>query len=260
MTTWFLKDTVFKTIDRLCEVTDYPYKLIVGDNLSENSESIREKLKEYVDAGKIDKLYLFDGNYRGGNVIEIFKKEKLGKYTILTDSDAYILEKDEPCWLTTFVNKLDSDNTVGSIAFSSINSPTKITARGADKSQRVKKVKELKNKTFCKKDSVDGKCHHNGHFLTLRTSILKKKLVKAGGSGDAFVDGNLYGFIKSLGYSLLRYDKTSVLNLSTISSLNLSEKYGVNISYNKKYLKLRKESKHYTSVITEENYTTYENV
>ena len=253
MTSYFLEEVLFRVIDRLIEVTDYPYKLIVGDNLSENSESIRKRLKEYVDEGKIHKTYFFHGNYRGMNVREIFSKEPKSDYTILTDCDAYILEKDDPCWLTTFINTMEKDKQVAGIAFSSINSPTIITSRGGHNTEHVKKVKKLKDSIFCVKDTnkkrSDGECHHNGHFYTLRTSILKGL--------PSFVDGNIFQKLKRKGYKSYRYDKTSVINLSTIVALDLSEKYDIDITTNKNYLNLRRRSKHHKGNLTEKNYTVY---
>jgi len=48
MISYYSKDIVERVIDRINEVTKYPFRLIVGDNLSKNSPEIREMLKTKV--------------------------------------------------------------------------------------------------------------------------------------------------------------------------------------------------------------------
>jgi hypothetical protein len=234
MVTYYLGDALFKCIDRLIEVTDYPYRLIVAENLSDNSPTIREKLREYVDSGKVDKAYFFNENFLASVTPYIFRKEKKTKYTIITDSDVYITKKDTPCWLTTFVNKLSSEDDLASVAFHSLQHPTLSTASGNHKTKFYIEHRQTFGDDWCYKN-IDGHCHHNGHFYTFKTDILKQY------PGRLFIDGELIMWLRRRGIKSVRYDKTPVLNMSTITS-GLDDEYMslINIPEVKDYIKLRK--------------------
>jgi len=253
MISFYLEEVLFKTIDRLIEVTKYPYRLVVGDNFSDNSNKIRKKLKEYVDDGKIDKVYFFNKNFKAKNTKFIFNKEPKTKFTVLTDSDAYILNRSTDCWLTDFINKFESNKEIGLISFSSLNSPTQITSTGGDKHERVKKVKKLVNGDFCVK-GPNNKCHHNGHYMTFKTELLKNLPNKI------FTDGAIMSQLKESKNKSLRYDKNSVLNLSTIVSgfkdFNIPN---VDLIENKNYLQIRNKSGDLTNSpdIKENDYIIY---
>lgn len=92
-----------KMLKSLCNNTDYPYRLIVVDNASDDRHMIEYlRLKHY--DGFINKLIINDKNY-------ILKGWHYGLSTIsspffaLSDPDI-ILPESRPCWLTQLVNSI----------------------------------------------------------------------------------------------------------------------------------------------------------
>ena len=210
LVSYFSEEIVEKVIRRINEVTIYPYRLIVGDNLSKNSTSVRNKLKSLVDEGLIDKLFLYDDNYISSVPKHMILNDTPSDIVIITDYDAYIEDKTDPCWLTNYVKKLESDKDILMVQFYASNGNL---STGGVPFNRTKEE-------FCISSKKTGqKCKANGHFLALRRTVLDAYFKRY--PNKPTVDGNLMIFIDELrvrekvDYKKLRYDKSSVLNLST---------------------------------------------
>ena len=210
LVSYFSEPIVEKVIRRIKEVTIYPHRLIVGDNLSMHSTSIRKKLKELVDEKLIDKLFLYDDNYLSSVPKHMITNDDTSDIIIITDYDAYIENITDPCWLTDYINKFESDKDVLMIQFYASNG--NLSTNGVPFPRT--------NNDFCVSWKKTGeKCKANGHFLALRRTVLDAYFKRY--PDKPTVDGNLILFIDELrrkekiDYKKLRYDKSSVLNLST---------------------------------------------
>jgi len=113
--TWNNEQFIEMTVRRIHETTSYPFRLVVSENKSENSPSIREKLISLKEQGLIDKLYLYDGNYVGTSgryTIEHDEPDRLKEHRsfyVRTDHDAYItsLWEEIPDWLEHYAQVFD---------------------------------------------------------------------------------------------------------------------------------------------------------
>ena len=207
---FYFTDVIFMVVDRLHEVTKHPFRIIVGDNLSENSPIIREKLREYVEQEKISTAYFFDNNSRR-NRLAMYKNEPKPDYYVGSDQDALIENNQNGCWLADAIEMLESDNNVGITGISSFNGPI----QGSKK--KLKDSNSGDWKIFppnCKKKMKRGYWPpFKGHFVTYNSEFMDKFCQ----TGRFYADDHIQNLITtSMGYSSARYEKSSVYNLGTI--------------------------------------------
>lgn len=206
MISYYSKDIVEKVIDRINEVTKYPFRLIVGDNLSKNSPEIREMLKTKVGEGKVTKAYFYDDNYMTSIFNHMLGLEMNdAKFSIVTDHDAFIITDTD--WLTIFNDTFENDDLVVGMGFRSINGNLSENGKNMDKDVKKK----------CCVNMVDGRCMFNAHYFAFRNDLLKRYFK----TGKPIVDGELRLFTDNIRrsdkkpYKLVRYDEGCVSNLSS---------------------------------------------
>lgn len=234
MISYYSKEIVERVIDRINERTETPFRLIVGDNLSENSPEIREMLRQKVDEGKISRAYFYDDNYMTtilNHMVELEMND--AKFTIITDHDALLSEDVDPKWLDEFKECFNNMDNVAGIGFRSMNG--NLSENGVNKNNDTKKE-------FCI-NMEDGRCMFNAHYFAFDNTLLKRYM----NNKRPIVDGGLRQFvdeirrIDGINYKLIRYDKTPVSNLS-------SDLCGVSkttdLETDKKYLNMRRKVLH----------------
>jgi hypothetical protein len=237
---FYFTDVIFMVVDRLHEVTNHPFRILVGDNLSENSPEIRKKLRSYVEQGKISTAYFFDNNSRR-NRLSMYKNESKPTYYVGSDQDALIEDTQDGCWLTDSIEMLESDNNVGITGLSSLNAP--IVGRGpistCDKKFQDTPCPQWKifphdHKKLSRK-SNGWWPPFKGHLMTYKSEFMDKFCQ----TGNFFADDHIQDLITTkLGYSSARYEKTSVYNLGTIKVGHPVE--GMDIPVDRGYIKFRR--------------------
>jgi len=111
LVSFYFSEITERVIRRIHEVTKYPFKLIVGDNRSVNSDVIVPKLKKLVDEGLTDELFIYGENYVSSIGKHMFYNTEKADITIITDYDSFISDIDEnDCWLTDYVNEFNEDD------------------------------------------------------------------------------------------------------------------------------------------------------
>jgi len=227
MTSYYFTDVVFKTIDKLNEYTKYPIRIIVGDNHSVNSEEIKKGLIEYVNDGKIYAAYLYDGNNKTNVSDHMFLNEDESEYSIVTDSDSMIVDDPGECWLTSFIDMLESDKNIGIVGFSSKNNSLHRSIKG-------NKQDDISSDKFyiSKPSEIMTRIPFQGHYMTLRSNLLRDYYTD---KSEFTSDGNLQRYLASKGYNSARYDNSSVYNMSSIKcGYNVDDfKSNVDLNYKK---------------------------
>ncbi len=213
MVTYHSLEIIVKTINRLHEVTKYPFRLIVGDNLSEKSDEIRLTLKNMVDQGKIDMLFMYDDNYLASITKHMIIKDSIkSDIIIITDQDAYISKDNNECWLNDYVEAFNNDKKVMMIQYHALNGNLSMNGVGYKKTDKKFCVSNVKTKE---------KCQSNGHYMALKKEYLESFFKD--NPNKPTVDGYLITYIDTLrgkdniDYTKLRYDNNSVINLSSES-------------------------------------------
>lgn len=230
---FYFTDVIFMVVDRLHEVTKHPFRIVVGDNLSENSPVIREKLRDYVKQGKISTAYFFDNNSRY-NRLAMYKNEPNPDYYVGSDQDALVENNKDGCWLTDSIEMLESDNNVGITGMSSLNGTCPRPGQTLrDTSCGDWKIFPPDYRRLNRKSRGDWP-PFKGHLMTYKSEFM-----------DSFCKGRRFfadDFIQDLittklGYASARYEKTSVYNLGTIKVGNKVE--GIDIPVDLGYKKFR---------------------
>lgn len=201
------------TIRRLHEVTKYPFRLVVGDNLSQNSDEIRGFLKNMVDNGLVDMLFMYDDNYLSSITKHmILNDTNKSDIIIITDQDAFINDKNKGCWLTDYMEAFNDDEKVMMIQFHSLNGNLSMNGVGY----------KISDGKFCKSNNeTKEKCQSNGHFMALKKEYLESFFNVY--PNKPTTDGFLIMYMdeirnkNNIDYTKLRYDKNSVINLSSDS-------------------------------------------
>jgi hypothetical protein len=230
---FYFTDVIFMVVDRLHEVTKHPFRIIVGDNLSENSPVIREKLRSYVEQGKISTAYFFDNNSRY-NRMEMYKNEPKPDYYIGSDQDALIEDNQDGCWLTDYVEMLESDNNVGIAGFSAKNG---WGSRSGQK-RTSQRTTVQKWKMYPPKRRGGHGLPFNGHLIAIKSEFMDGYRK----TGMMWSDGSIQRFLAELGYASARYDKSSVYNVSSIKRGFKVD--GMDIAVDHGYKKLRVNFRH----------------
>ncbi len=205
---YYFSDVLFDVIDKINKFTKSPYRIIVGDNISINSNVIRKKLREYLNSNKIHAAYLYDDNTKTNIWDHMFEREPMGKYTVLSDGDSLISVDPKECWLTEFINVLENDKSIGIVGYSSKNNSL---FRSKDGNASY----DTTNKQFhiSKPEDVMKDVPFQAHFMTLSSSLLKEYFNE---KTLVITDGNLQRYVAKRGYNSARYDKSSVYNASTL--------------------------------------------
>ncbi len=196
-----------KVIRQLNKVTRYPnFEIIIADNRSENSDKIKELCIDHIKNGLISKAYFFSKNLMGNATRYVITNNLDCDYIVFGDSDAYILNpKDGSCWLTDFIECLKSDERALMLQFSAINNP--LYRRG------LPEIEIDDSNTW----TINGVA--NGHYITVRSDFFIDYMKNF--RNPHFVDGNFMIFTEAknhkdgLSYYRKRYDKNSVINLSS---------------------------------------------
>jgi len=204
---YYSYDVLDAVLTRLSEVTKYEnYDVFLVDNRSINSESVKEVAKKHIEIGGLKKAYFFNKNYMSNSIREVIDANLDCDVICFGDYDALIdLPKDDSCWLSEFVEKLESDSKAGVLQFSSKNPPLV----GKPLAERGKKRID---------DTWTMFGWANGHYITmLKETYLsyknyKKPPIIVDGEFMIYVDRHLYS---KTGIYRLRYDKNSVINLSS---------------------------------------------
>lgn len=188
LVTFYFTDVIVETIKRIKDITKYPYRLIVGDNKSVNSDEIRVELKKLLNEGYIDKLYFFGENYLGASIRFLYENEEQhSDITILTDCDVYVTETNDRCWLTEYVENYSKNEKLGMLGIYTLNP-----------NYRRKKLKQNAHKrdyrSICFDEKKNGECMCNGHLISIRTKILDSYRKKY--KTQTFADGYLHGFLR----------------------------------------------------------------
>ena len=248
LVSFYFPEITEKVIRKLRDVTKYPFKLIVGDNKSINSNIIIPKLKKLTDIGLIDELFIYGENYVSSIAKHMFYNTERADITIITDYDSFInnINKND-CWLTDYVNAFNEDDKVLMIQYH---------AENGNLSMGGKSYPKTKNKFCVSSLQTKNKCQANSHFMALKSKTLEKYFKTY--PNRPTVDGHLILFIDSLrnmdgvDYKKLRYDKSSIINLSSKESFK-----------DKEYYKMRKAMLHggnfkNKNMLTLYNVTNYE--
>lgn len=235
---YYFLDVIFGVIDRIHEVTNYPVKIIVGDNYSQNSSQIRQKLNQYRSQNKIHAAYLYPNNH-GTKIIKhmVFTENEKSDFIIVGDGDALISPSVDHNWINHFLSIL-KDPKVGLIGFQSKNESLPIAMSNGKRDSANFKINPVSLHTLFSPEKVltMGASPIRGHFMTLRTNDLYEYYEHSALDHGTY-DGQLQRFLASRGYSIAKYTKSFTYNLGTIKSGfdcdNLSSIYKPDISYQK---------------------------
>lgn len=199
-----------------------------------------------LEAGMIDKLYLYDENNKLSVNRHAVMIEDKADITILTDGDALLPEM-ETCWLEEFVELFKKHEDLGVLAFSSKNTFLKNalktgraqTANRADNQFMEDGLciisNDLKREKGYNVSSLKT-CLVNGHYLSIKTDTLMK-FYKDSPTGYNDTDGGIQIYAMEKGLKKIRYDKGQVENLST-TKCGFGEN-SENIEIDKSYIKER---------------------
>jgi len=196
-----------KVIRQIHKVTHYPnFEIIVADNKSENSENIKGICRKLLEENLISKAYFFRRNLMGNATRYVVEDNLDCDFISFGDYDAFILDPaDNSCWLTDFVNCLQDDPRALILQFSAINNPL---------FRKDLPAIEIDNKVDW---TINGPA--NGHYITVRKDFFSDYLSST--PHPLFVDGNFMNyterksFSNGVNYYRKRYDKNSVINLSS---------------------------------------------
>lgn len=235
---FYFSDVLFGVIDRIREVTNYPVKIIVGDNYSPSSDEIREKLRQYKSEGKIHAAYFYPKNH-GTKVIKhmVYTEQEDSDFVIVSDGDALISPDTDPNWISHFLNILENPK-IGLIGFQPKNESLPIAMQNGKRDSIGFKLNSIDSHIVFppKKVLTMGACPIRGHFMTLRTKDLYDYYTHSSIDHGTY-DGKLQRFLATKGYSISKYTGSFTYNLGTIKSGfdcdNLSVYYKPDKSYQK---------------------------
>src|SRR5688572_3137887 len=85
MVSFGLGDYLVESIRQLYKVTKYPFRLIVADNYSWESDKIQQSHNQMIEDGQVAKAYMYGKNYKLNICKHIFPAEPKTKFTVLVD-------------------------------------------------------------------------------------------------------------------------------------------------------------------------------
>ncbi len=235
-----------QVIKRMRASTEYPHRIVVGENKSWASKEIRRSIREFLSEGLIDRAYLYEDNYMLNVYEHMFHLEPKAHLTVMTDGDLLLPELDY-CWLTKFVNYFDEMPDMMQLGlkpdleeeFAGKNSRHSETYLSK---QRMKY--RLRSFNANQVLAANGKILHKGeakmlnheirnrcsnlHYGTIRTEFLDDFFAN---SGAMFSDGNMCRFTLQKrkaaggGFAQCRLESAIVKNLSNAVTEQSHPKY-----------------------------------
>jgi len=237
LTCFHFKEIIFHTIDRIKQTIKYPHRIIVSENLSENSKTIRERLNFYLELNKINKIYTFNNNSRLNRLLCIKDdlKQNPCDFITISDQDAYIEEGIKQCWLKEFTNLLNNKTlNIGAVAFSSYNQQWRM--------EKIKQKYSVENNAeftiFYPNNFQDWDFPFNEHLLTMKQDYLQQLI-----SNEEWIDDRkIHNFNHKNLKNSARFNKHRVFNLSCVSIFNKSfDNLNLKIKREENYEDLRKD-------------------
>ncbi len=244
--TYGLHDYFCGMIERIHERTQYPHRVVVGDNKSWGSDAIRTSIRQFIKEGKVSKAYLYGENYKLNSYKHIFDRETKAYLTVMVDGDTYLPDMDE-CWLTKFVGYMDDNHDIAQIGFKGNveaifkDNPERV-ATSYYEPARILRFLDTFNRSQVL--TAQGKVMHgdiarmltpeirercsNLHFALIRTRLLDEYFKK---SKRVFSDGGLCQFVlrkrQAGGGKLLqcRYEAAIAQNMSHLVTAESHPEY-----------------------------------
>lgn len=239
-------DTLPHVINSIKKNIKYPNRIIIGDNLSNNSRKIRNMLRSFVDEGRIYSAYFYPTNSKTKIIKHMVYSEMelnnghFPEYTVFSDGDALIKHIDDSCWLTDFISKMQLNPKIGIVGYQNKNTSIKRSRAGVKIEPDFISPSGAKSKFIeysSESISSDSPCPIRAHYLLSRTHTLLDFWTEF--EQDDIYDGQYQRYLGNLGYSASKYINGFTYNLGTIKAGYVMDLLDKRFKLDRAYNKLR---------------------